>query len=109
MKILNEDLPFINWKLKNMKRKVQRLYKMRDMRGDEYSQALLDYENEFQKTAKEYLRRNVADLESVNPAKAAAILKRLGGPQGTVRTRGLSQSCPTKHKTSPLRNAQPKF
>ena len=88
MKISNEDLPFINWKLKNMKRKVQRLYKMRDRRGDEYSQALLDYENEFQKTAEEYVRRNVTDLESVNPAKAASILKRLGGAPGDCEDQG---------------------
>ena len=41
VKISNEDLPFINWKLKGMKRKVQRLYNMRDRRQDDYSKALL--------------------------------------------------------------------
>ena len=88
VKISNEDLPFINWKLKKMKRKVQGHYKIRDMRQNEYSEALLDYETEFQKTAKEYVRRNVTDLESVNPAKAAAILKRLGGAPGDCEDQG---------------------
>ena len=88
VKMSNEDLPFINWKLKGMKRKVQRLYRMRDRREDDYIKALSEYNSEFQKTAKEYVRQNVSELESVNPAKAASILKRLGGAPGDCEDAG---------------------
>jgi len=36
------------------------------------------------------VKRNVTELKSVNPAKAFAILKRLGGAQETVETKEIS-------------------
>ena len=40
------------------------------------------YQGEFQKTAKDYIKKNVDELKITNPAKAASILKRLGGAPG---------------------------
>ena len=70
-----------------MKRKVQRLYRIEGRRQD-YLAALSEYENEFQKRAKEYVRSNVSELKSVDPARAAAILKRLGGAPGDCSDHG---------------------
>ena len=81
VKISNHDLPFINGKLKKMKRKVQRLYKTPG-RQQEYENLLAEYQAEFQKTSEEYIRVNVSELKETNPSKAAAILKRLGGAPG---------------------------
>ena len=81
VKISNHDLPFINWKLKKMKRRVQRLYKTSG-RQREYENLLAEYQAEFQKTAQEYVRVNVSELKETNPSKAAIILKRLGGAPG---------------------------
>ena len=81
VKLSNQDLPFINWKLKNMKRKLQRLYK-KGGRQQEYQTLLEKYHGEFQKTAKDYIKKNVDELKITNPAKAASILKRLGGAPG---------------------------
>ena len=89
-----------------MKRKVQRLYRLQGRRQD-YLTALSEYENEFQKRAKEYVRSNVSELESVDPARAAAILKRLGGAPGDCGDYG--QFSPTSHRTSPRRRAQPEY
>ena len=81
VKLSNQDLPFINWKLKDMKRKLQRLYRNQGRR-QEYETLLEKYNCEFQKTAKEYIRKNVEELKITNPAKAASILKKLGGAPG---------------------------
>ena len=50
VKITNQDLPFITWKLKEMKRKLKRLYRA-EGRKQKYLIALSEYETEFQKTS----------------------------------------------------------
>ena len=87
VKMSNQDLPFITWKLKEMKRKLKRLYRAKG-RKQEYLSALSEYETEFRKTSTEYLNRNVSELETVDPARAAAILKRLGGTPGDCGDKG---------------------
>ena len=77
-KVSNQDRPFINWKLKKLKRKVQRLYR-RKGRKEEYLKVLKEYQEQFSKASKEYIDTNVAELRETNPAKAADILKKLGG------------------------------
>ena len=64
-----------------MKRKLQRLYQ-KEGRRQEYETLLDKYKCEFQKTAKEYVQKNVDELKSTNPAKAASILKKLGRAPG---------------------------
>ena len=46
IKMSSQDLPFKNWKLKNMKRKLQRLYRKGDRR-QEYENLLIEYHNKF--------------------------------------------------------------
>ena len=58
VKLSNQDLPFINWKLKDMKRKLHRLYQ-KEGRRQEYETFLDKYNCEFQKTAKKYVQNNV--------------------------------------------------
>ena len=81
VKMSSQDLPFINWKLKKIKRKLQRLYK-KNGRRQEYDNLLVQYETEFKKTARECVRVNVSDLKQTNPAKAATILRKLGRAPG---------------------------
>ena len=87
VKISNEDLPFIDWKLKQMKRKLMRVYK-KEGKSDSYEILLTTYERQLRRASKEYIQRNVDDLKSVNPAKAAAILKRLGSAPGDCSDKG---------------------
>jgi hypothetical protein len=81
VKISSEDLPFIDWKLKKLKRQLMRIYQ-KEGKSDTYETLLTNYERQFLKASKEYIRKNVSDLKSVNPARAASILKRLGGAPG---------------------------
>ena len=87
VKISNEDLPFIDWKLKKLKRQLMRKYQT-DGKSSSYERLLKNYEYQFEKASKEYIRKNVADLKSVNPARAASILKRLGGAPGDCADKG---------------------
>ena len=86
-KISNEDLPFIDWKLKKMKRNLMRVYR-KEGKSDNYQILLTNYERKFQKASKDYIQRNVSDLKSVNPARAAKILKRLGSAPGDCSGKG---------------------
>ena len=87
VKISNEDLPFIDWKLKKMKRKLMRIY-CQEGKSSTYVTMLNSYDQQFEKASKEYIRKNVSDLKSVNPARAASILKRLGGAPGDCADKG---------------------
>ena len=86
-KISNEDLPFIDWKLKKMKRSLMRVYR-KEGRSDRYEILLTNYERQFRKASKDYIQKNVDDLKSVNPARAAKILKRLGSAPGDCSDKG---------------------
>jgi hypothetical protein len=49
---------------------------------------LTEYEREYEKASREFLRRNVAKLEATNPGRAAAIIKSLGRAPGDCQDEG---------------------
>ena len=49
---------------------------------------LKNYDQQFEKASKVFIKRNVSDQKSVNPARAASILKRLGGAPGDCADKG---------------------
>ena len=87
VKMSSQDLPFINWKLKKMKRGLLRLYR-KEGRRQEYEILRTEYQTEFQKAARDFVKRNVSELKETNPAKAASILKKLGGAPGDCGDQG---------------------
>ena len=87
VKISNEDLPFINWKLKIKKRKLQRVYR-KEGKSEKYSRLKENYDKSFKSASKDFIERNVNQLKETNPARAAAILKQLGGAPGDCGDKG---------------------
>ena len=59
-----------------------------DGKSDIYEILLNSYNQQFEKATKEQIRQNVSDLKQVNPARAASILKRLGGVPGDCADKG---------------------
>ena len=72
---------------KELKRKVHRLYRTKG-RKDDYLKLLREYQEQFTKASKEYIEAKVTELKETNPAKAAAILKKLGGAPGDCGDEG---------------------
>ena len=58
VKITNEDLPFIDWKLKSIKRRLMRLYR-KEGKSQAYLALKTNYETQFQKASRNYILKNV--------------------------------------------------
>ena len=86
-KTTNQDLPFFDWKLKTKKRRLQRIYR-KEGKSEKYKRMKTEYDALFLKSSKSYIQQNVDQLKEVNPAKAAAILKKLGGAPGDCGDKG---------------------
>ena len=87
VKLSNHDLPFIDWNLKTKKRKMQRIFR-KEGKSEKYQKLKLDYDTLFLRKSQEYIESNVTQLKSVNPSRAAAILKKLGGAPGDCGDKG---------------------
>ena len=74
VKISNKDKPFITKELKTLDRKRKREWKKKG-KSEKYKQLNKEFKEKFLKASSEYLKKNVSELKSSNPGKAARILK----------------------------------